>query len=67
MLPYIEEQLSHGVRLHHMTRHLLNLFNNQPRARYSRRSLTQAAQLLGSEGMLMLKRVLDEMKDVVPA
>ena len=67
MLPYIEEELSRGARLHHMTRHLLNLFNNQPRARYWRRSLTHAAQLAANDGLVMVKRVLEEMRDAIPA
>ena len=66
MLPYIEEELSRGARLHHLTRHLLNLFNNQPGARYWRRSLTLASQLSANDGLLMVKRVLDEMRDVIP-
>ena len=40
---YIEEQLSKGVRLNHMTRHLLGLFNGQPGARAFRRYLSENA------------------------
>ena len=39
-LPYIEDQLSKGVRLAHMTRHMLGLFHGRPGARSWRRILT---------------------------
>ncbi len=39
-LPYVEEQLSKGVRLAHMTRHMLGLFHGRPGARSWRRILT---------------------------
>ncbi len=38
---YCEKQLSQGVRLHHMTRHILGLFQGQPRARLFRKYLTE--------------------------
>jgi len=41
MMPYIEEQLKQGIKLKHMTRHLLGLFHNQPGARLWRRYLTE--------------------------
>ena len=40
---YIETQLNHGVRLNHMTRHILGLFNGQPGARKWRRYLSEHA------------------------
>lgn len=40
---YIEEQLALGVKLNHMTRHLLGLFNGQPGARQFRRHLSEQA------------------------
>ncbi len=40
---YIESQLNQGVRLNHMTRHLLGLFNGQPGARAFRRHLSENA------------------------
>ena len=33
MYPYIESQLSKGVKLNHITRHMLGLFSSQPRAK----------------------------------
>ncbi|MFI4954615.1 MAG: tRNA dihydrouridine(20/20a) synthase DusA [Gammaproteobacteria bacterium] len=55
LLPYIELQLSQGVRLHHITRHLLSLYNGQPGARFWRRSLTTAANMPAAEGLKYLK------------
>ncbi|MDF1751011.1 MAG: tRNA dihydrouridine(20/20a) synthase DusA [Alphaproteobacteria bacterium] len=43
MLPYIETQLSEGVALHHITRHILGLFNGLPGARRWRRFLSENA------------------------
>lgn len=41
MVPYIEQQLSLGTRLHTITRHMLGLFNGQPGARHWRRTLSE--------------------------
>jgi len=63
LLPYVEQQLSLGVKLHHITRHILGLFHGVPGARAWRQYLTthatkrdagsevilQAAQLVSSE------------------
>lgn len=40
---YMQQQLQKGVRLHTMTRHLLNLFQDQPGARRWRRHLSEQA------------------------
>jgi tRNA-dihydrouridine synthase A len=58
LLPYIDQQLTEGARLHHISRHLLNLFNGQPGARHWRRSLTEAAVLPASEGVRVLRETL---------
>ncbi|MTH97560.1 tRNA dihydrouridine(20/20a) synthase DusA [Roseibium sp. RKSG952] len=42
-LPYIERKLAGGVRLAHMTRHMLGLFHGRPGARSWRRILTVEA------------------------
>ena len=42
-LPYISAELTRGTRLHHISRHLLNLFQGQPGARHWRRQLTEDA------------------------
>ncbi|MCH7821937.1 MAG: tRNA dihydrouridine(20/20a) synthase DusA [Proteobacteria bacterium] len=41
MIPYIEEQLAQGERLHRITRHMLGLFAGQPGARAWRRYLSE--------------------------
>jgi tRNA-dihydrouridine synthase A len=43
MVPYIEEALADGVRLSHITRHMLGLFHGAPGARAWRRILTVGA------------------------
>jgi tRNA-dihydrouridine synthase A len=43
LIPYIEQQLSRGVRLHSITRHLHGLFHAVPGARAFRRHLATAA------------------------
>jgi tRNA-dihydrouridine synthase A len=40
-LPYIEDQLSKGIYLRHMTRHMLQLFHGQPGAKSWRRHLSE--------------------------
>ena len=43
MLPYIEEHLVAGGRLHQVTRHMLGLFAGRPGARHWRRRLSEGA------------------------
>ena len=43
LYPYIEDQLSKGATLHHISRHTLGLFNGQPGARLYRRHLSEQA------------------------
>lgn len=43
MFPYIEQQLSKGARLGHMTRHMLGLFQDMPGARQWRRYISENA------------------------
>ena len=45
LLPYIESELGHGTRLHHITRHLHGLFLGMPGARQWRRLLSQQPPL----------------------
>ena len=42
---YCDKQLAEGTRLHHLTRHMLGLFQGQPRARLFRQYLSQHAHL----------------------
>ena len=48
MLPYIEGELSRGVYLKHITRHMLGLFAGQPGARAWRRYLSENAHRPGA-------------------
>ncbi len=43
LYPYIEKELASGTRLHHITRHILGIFNGQAGARQFRRHLSQHA------------------------
>lgn len=42
-LPYVEQQLSAGVKLHHITRHILGMFQGMPGAKQFRRHLSENA------------------------
>ncbi|MBI1171341.1 tRNA dihydrouridine(20/20a) synthase DusA [bacterium] len=48
MLPYIEEHLARGGRLHQITRHMLGLFTGRPGARGWRRILSEGANRPGA-------------------
>jgi tRNA-dihydrouridine synthase A len=48
MLPYIESMLQRGVPLNRITRHMLGLFQGQPRARAWRRHLSEHAHVAGA-------------------
>jgi len=43
MLPYIEQHLTAGGRLHHVTRHMIGLFAGCPGAKQWRRTLSENA------------------------
>ena len=57
-MPYVQRELSDGVALKHITRHVLGLFHNQPRARAWRRHLAENAHLPGA-GIEVLQAALD--------
>ncbi|MEM7082364.1 MAG: tRNA dihydrouridine(20/20a) synthase DusA [Pseudomonadota bacterium] len=57
-LPYAEKQLTRGVRLHAMTRHLLGLFAGQPGARAWRRYLSENSHHAGA-GIDILEQALE--------
>lgn len=50
MLPYIAEERSKDVWLHHITRHMLGLFHGQPGGRQWRRILSEEAVKPGAGG-----------------
>ena len=43
LLPYVAQELAKGTRLHHITRHILGLFQGMPGARAWRRHLSENA------------------------
>ncbi|HLW90641.1 MAG TPA: tRNA dihydrouridine(20/20a) synthase DusA [Roseiarcus sp.] len=57
--PYIARELSKGVRLHDMTRHLLGLFTGRPGARAYRRHLATEAPKRGA-GLEVLREAMAE-------
>lgn len=57
MLPYIENELTAGTRLHSITRHMLGLFQGQPGARAWRRYLSEHAHR-PTAGIEVLQRAL---------
>ena len=54
MLPYVREQLQHGVRLNSMTRHMLGLFHGEHGARAWRRHLSEQANRPGADEQVLL-------------
>lgn len=59
MYPYIEQQLSQGVYLGHITRHMLGLFQNMPGARQWRRYISENAHKPGS-GVEVVEQALSK-------
>lgn len=60
---YTAEQLQKGVRLNHMTRHILGLYNGMPGSRRFRRVISEQAHLPNA-GIDVLKRALEALNDV---
>ena len=56
-MEYVERQLTAGVRLHAMTRHILGLFHGQPNARKFRRILSTDATTSGA-GLQVIESAL---------
>ena len=54
LLPYIEDQLGQGVRLHCITRHMLGLFHGVDGARAWRRHLSENATRFGASSQVIL-------------
>ncbi len=54
MADYAERQLSKGVRLHHVTRHMLGLYAGQPAARRWRRYITEHGQQAGAGPQVLI-------------
>ncbi len=54
LLPYIEHELRHGATLHHITRHILGLYQGLPGARQFRRILSEQAHRPGADVAVLL-------------
>jgi tRNA-dihydrouridine synthase A len=57
MLPYIHRELAQGTRLHHITRHMLGLYNGVPGARGWRRYLTEKSCSPAAKATVLLDAV----------
>ena len=66
MTPYIERQLTQGVRLHSMTRHFVRAFHGVPGARAFRRHLAENGVRPGA-GINVLRDAIALVEDRVPA
>ena len=55
MVPYIEQQLAYGARLHHVTRHMLGLYQGQFGGRQYRRYLSEHAHKAESDVKILLE------------
>lgn len=55
LIPYIQQQLSAGVRLHSITRHILGLFHSVPGARAWRRHLSVYAPIVSANENVVLQ------------
>jgi tRNA-dihydrouridine synthase A len=58
-IPYLSRQLEEGVALHHMTRHILGLFQGQHGGKRFRRHISEHAHRPGA-GLSILYHALDE-------
>ena len=67
MLPYIEDHLAQGGKLHQITRHMLGLFAGRPGARGWRRVLSEGATRDGAGTALVLQALEQVMQQSVGA
>jgi tRNA-dihydrouridine synthase A len=66
MMPYIERELSHGTRLHSITRHFVGAFHGVPGARAFRRHLAENGVRAGA-GVNVLRDAIALVEDRSPA
>ena len=57
MYPYIDQQLSEGAYLGHITRHMLGLFQSMPGARQWRRHISENAHKKGADLKVLARRI----------
>lgn len=67
MLPFIESQLSRGVALNHITRHLLGLFHGCAGGRRFRRHLSEQAHKPGADLQVLLDAMAQVPEEIVTA
>ena len=63
MYPYIDRQLTQGIKLAAVSRHLLGLFTGQPGARQFRRVISESAHLPGA-GVEVIENALAQIKSI---
>ena len=61
MLPYIDDHLSRGGRMHHVTRHMLGLYHGRPGARLWRQRLS-AGPDHETKGVELLRSAMEEVE-----
>nr|WP_285895560.1 tRNA dihydrouridine(20/20a) synthase DusA [Epibacterium ulvae] len=61
MLPFIDDEMRKGTRLHQITRHMLGAFAGRPGARQWRRTLSEGAHKSGAGSDLVLE-ALDQVR-----
>ncbi|MGL5035806.1 MAG: tRNA dihydrouridine(20/20a) synthase DusA, partial [Microcystaceae cyanobacterium] len=64
MLPYIEQWLAQGGRLHNISRHLLNLFSGQPGTKVWKRYLSEKVPLADA-GVHTIEAALEQLSKVL--
>lgn len=62
-MDYCEEQMTKGIRLNYMTRHILGLYQGMPGARRFRRVISEEAHKAGA-GVPLLHRALSAMNEI---
>ncbi len=66
MVPYIEQELAKGTRLHQITRHMLGLFKGEPGARAFRQTLSEKGTNRGAN-LETYQQALDCIKEAAQA
>ena len=61
MIPHIEDELAHGLRLNQITRHMMGLYAGEPGARIWRRELGEKARLQGA-GIELVREAMERVE-----
>jgi tRNA-dihydrouridine synthase A len=64
MLPYVAQWTEQGLKLHKITRHMLQLFAGQPGSRQWKRYLTERSSEIGA-GVEVVQAALSQVRDLV--